>query len=138
MSSIIPPFKGADKRIMEMNFSDVVLAGATLCLCAGPVPFPFALSLVKMIFTDDANNWIKLNWYVCDSYQPRTTTSPSGTNPFSQAGAGGGFYGVAIERVAYSNMKFPEPGKYIALLIESVSPYDYRMNASAIATEVEP
>jgi len=136
--SIIPPFKGADKRIMEINFSDTVPAGATLTLCAGPIPFPFALSLVKMIFTDAANNWIKLNWYVCDSFQAREGTTPSGVNPFQQGMTGGGFYGVAIERVAYSNMKFTEPGKYLALLIESASPYPYRMNASAIATEVEP
>lgn len=134
--SVVPKFMGADKRFMEITFSDSVPAGATLCLSGGPITFPFVIGVAKMIFTDDANNWIKHNWYISDTPQGRNTSLPSGENPFISGNVGGGFIGKAIIRTAYSNKKYLEAGKYVTLLTESTSPYTYRISASMIVVEI--
>lgn len=133
---MIPRFEAGKKRVNEINFTGTVAAGATVCLCSSAIPYPCRVLLAKMIFTPDANNWIRMRWFICSSFQALTVAYPGGVNVFAGGPGGGIFRGSAIERVAHSNREFDDPVNYAALLVESVSPYAYEVNASLIVEEV--
>ena len=134
--SIIPRFEAGKKRVNEINFSGTVAPGATVTLCSSAIPYPCRVLLAKMIFTPDANNWIRMTWFMCTTFQAPTVTFPAGEGIFAGGIAGGSFRGTAIERVAHSNKRFDDPMNYAALLVVSTSPYAYEVNASLIVEEV--
>ena len=134
--SIIPKFEPGEKRVTEINFEGTVAPGDTLCLCSSVLPYPVRVLLAKMIFGPDANNWIRMSWYISASFQDVATSFPSGENIFGEGGGGGSFRGTAIERVSHSNRVFNDPENYAVLLVVSTSPYVYEVNASLIVAEV--
>ena len=133
---LIPRFEAGKKRVSEIIYGGSVAAGATIVLCSGAIPHPMRVLLAKMIFTPDANNWIKMTWYISPTFQAENVTLPSGENVFAGGVGGGSFRGTAIERAAHSNKEFPDPVNYAALLVESTSPYAYNINCSLIVEEM--
>jgi len=134
--SIIPKFDPGKKRVSEINFSGTVAPRATITLCSSVIPYPCRVLLAKMIFSPDANNWIRMTWFICPSFQALTVAFPAGESVFAGGIAGGSFRGTAIERVAHTNKVFSDPTNYAALLVTSTSPYAYEVNASLIVEEV--
>jgi len=133
---IIPKFEPGQKRVNEINFSGTVAAGGRVCLCSSAIPYPCRVLYAKMIFTPDANNWIRMTWYIATTFQDPATAFPAGDNIFSGGPGGGTFRGSAIERVINSNKAYADPTNYAVLLVVSTSPYAYEVNASLIVEEV--
>ena len=134
--SIIPRFEAGKRRVSEINFSCTVAPGATVTLCSSSIPYPCRVLLAKMIFTPDANNWIRFTWFMATTFQAATVTFPAGESVFAGGTAGGSFRGTAIERVAHSNKEFKDPTNYAVLLVTSTSPYVYEVNCSIIVEEM--
>ena len=137
----IPQYKAPElelalKKILEIPFASAIAAGAHLSLVSGRIEFPFRVTGAKMVFTDDANNWIQHRWYVSANRSVSTTGTPSGDNIFSPKSPSAYFSGKGLIRRVYANREYPAIGLYIKLYTFNNSPYAYNISASITIQEM--
>jgi len=125
-----PKMRFAPRRIAEIPFRGTIAAGVFNTLVSGRIAYPFRITEVKMIFTDDANNWIRHGWYVGRNRSQPTTGPPTGVNIFGRESPVADFVGKAIIRVVPCNIEYPEGGMIIHFYTQNSGPYAYERNAS--------
>lgn len=125
-----PKFELKPRRVAEIPFRGPLAAGAHLTLLSGRIMYPFKVTQVKMIFTDEANNWIVHQWHVGRTESRPSTGPPSGENIFGRESPTASFVGKAIIRVVPCNIEFPEAGMFIQFYTFNTGPYAYEINAS--------
>ena len=125
-----PKFEMKPRRVAEIPFRATILAGVFNTLHSGLISYPFRITQVKMIFTDDANNWIRHGWYTNRSRAQSATGPPSGLNIFGRESPVADFIGKAIIRVVPCNIEYPDGMQYIHFYTDNSGPYAYERNAS--------
>lgn len=130
MSYKAPKMKLEPRRVAEIPFRGTIAAGAFDTLVSGRIGYPFRITQVKMIFTDDANNWIRHQWRVGRTRSQPATGPPSGTNIFGRESPTATFIGKAIIRVVPCNIEFPTGDRIIHFYTHNSGPYAYERNAS--------
>ncbi|TKJ36874.1 hypothetical protein CEE36_11345 [candidate division TA06 bacterium B3_TA06] len=118
------------RRVAEIPFRGTIAAGLMRTLVSGKIMYPFRITKVKMIFTDDANNWIRHGWYTGRTRSQPETGPPTGMNIFGRESPVADFIGKAIIRVVPCNIEFPEGGEIIHFYTNNTGPYAYERNAS--------
>lgn len=124
------------KRVAEIPFRGTLLAGAMVSLNTSLITYPFRVTRVKMIFTDEANNLVIHSWHVRRSAFISTTAGPLGDNLFSREAPTATFTGRAIIRVAECNIEYPEGMRVITLYTNNTSPYAYDFNCAVTIEEM--
>jgi len=125
-----PKFELAPRRVAEIPFRGTITAGLMRTLVSGKIMYPFRITKVKMIFTDDANNWIRHAWYTGRTRSQPTTGPPTGMNIFGRESPVADFIGKAIIMVVPCLIEFPEGGEIIHFYTNNTGPYAYERNAS--------
>ena len=125
-----PKFEMRPRRVAEIPFRGPIAAGGHNTLISGRIMYPFRITQVKMIFTDDANNWIIHQWKVNRSRSQPTTGPPAGINIFGRESPTASFVGKAIIRVVPCYIEYPEGDLIIHFYTHNTSPYAYERNAS--------
>lgn len=131
-----PTFEMVAKRVAELPFSGPIAAGAMLSLVSGMITYPFRITRVKMIFTEDANNWIVHEWYVSANRSVSTTGRPSGVNIFGRESPVSSFIGKAIIRKVQCSIEVREGRQYIKLYTNNTGPYLYQINGTITIEEI--
>lgn len=133
-----PKFEAARKRVLELVFSGRVtpVAPATLTIVSGLITYPFRITNVKMIFTDDANNLITHQWFVATNPSVADPAAPSGTDIFLGTPPVSNFAGKAIIRNVMCNIEVRQRSTYLKLYAVSTSPYAYFVNCTITIEEL--
>jgi len=131
-----PKFELAPRRVVEIPFSGPIAAGVFDTLDSGRIMYPFRITQVKMIFTDEANNWIRHEWRVSARARQSATEPLSGRNIFGPESPTASFVGKGIIRVVPCNIEFPEGGVIIHFYTQNLGPYIYERNASVTIEEM--
>ena len=132
-----PKFELSDKRQVELNFEGLVGAGAWLTFVPCPrIPYPFRVVLAKMVFTNEANNLVRVYWLTSTDDNPSTTGIPTGDNIFRKENPIQYFVGKAIIKRINANVEIPERNMFIKCHINNTLPYAYRVNNSLVIQEL--
>ena len=124
------------RRFVELTFNGICPPGANFAISSGSITFPFRVVYAKMIFTDEANNWIRHYWYVVGAPVQGALGDVSGDNPFSTGSPLSYFIGKGIEKTANTSREYTDVPAFITLFTQSASPYAYVINASIIIQEL--
>ena len=131
-----PRFEMVGKRVAELPFSGTIAAGGFLTIVSSMITYKFRILKVKMIFTEDANNWIVHEWLISGNRSTSTTGRPSGTNIFGRESPVSSFAGKAIVRNIACSIEVREERNYIKLYTRSTSPYAYFVNGTITIEEI--
>lgn len=133
---VVPKLELKVRRVAELTFRGTIAAGAWLTIVSGKITYPFSIVQAKMIFTDEANNWIEHRWYTSTNTNAPTTDFPADDNIFGRESPTTGFIGKAIIRVVNTSLEFPEGNLYIKLGTRNTGPYAYQVNGSIVIGEL--
>lgn len=139
MAYVAPKFELKAKRVAELSFRGTVAAGVPtsyLAIVSGRITYPFRIIQAKMIFTDEANNWIEHRWYTSTNLNLPTTDFPSDDNIFGRESPSSGFIGKAIIRIVNTSVEYPEGDVFIKLGTRNTGPYAYAVNCSITIEEI--
>ena len=131
-----PKFDLLDKRTVELNFEGLVGANAHFTLPRAGISYPFRVLQAKMVFTNEANNLVRVYWLVSTDSSPSIVAVPTGDNVFGRENPVQYFVGKAIIKRVNANVKIPERNRYIKCHIHNTLPYAYRANNSLIIQEL--
>lgn len=131
-----PKFELFEKRTEEIPFSGTIAAGAHLTMLSGSISYPFRVLQATMVFTNDADNNIRVYWLVSHEISTSTTAVPTGTYIFGRGSPTPYFVGKATVKRAYGNVKFEEAGLYIKCHVHNNGPYPYDFSGSITIQEV--
>lgn len=133
---VAPKFNIDDKRQVELNFEGLVGAGAHLTLVTSKISYPFRVVLAKMIFTNEANNLVRVYWLIAGDGSTSTTSIAGGDNIFGRENPTQYFVGKAIIKRVNANVKVEERDRYIKCHIYNTLPYAYTVNNSLTIQEL--
>jgi len=130
-----PAFELKPRRVVTIPFRANLIAGSDECVATNLITYPFRIIEVRMIFTDDANHWIRHMWLVGRSLSAFTVATPAQGPPgidniFQRESPAADFSGKAIIRVVPCAVEFPEGMMYIHLHTDNTGPYAYDYAAS--------
>ncbi len=131
-----PKFELKPRRVVEIPFRGTLAAGTMVTLNSGRITYPFRVTKVKMIFTDEANNQVIHSVHVLGNPYTSTTQAPTGDNLFGRESPTASFVGRSIIRVVPCNVEYPEGRRYIAFFTNNTSPYAYDFNGSVTIEEI--
>ena len=132
---IAPRFDLLEKRYVELNFESNVLTGAHLTLVTGAISYPFRVVLAKMVFSNEANNLVRVYWLTSTDNSTSIVGVPTGDNIFGRENPTQYFVGKAIIKRLNVNVSIPERNLYIKCHIHNTLPYAYRVNNSLVIQE---
>ncbi|NVM22650.1 MAG: hypothetical protein HWN68_12835 [Desulfobacterales bacterium] len=131
-----PKFDLLDKRLVELNFEGLVGAGAHLTLPIPSISYPFRILQAKMVFTNEANNLVRVYWLTSTDNNPSTVAVPTGDNIFGKENPTQYFVGKAIIKRVNANVIIPDRNIFIKCHINNTLAYAYRVNNSLIIQEI--
>lgn len=131
-----PTFELKPRRVVTIPFRGNLATVSDICDATNLITYPFRIIEVKMIFTDEANNWIRHRWLAARTRRtfPATTAPIAGVpgidNIFQRESPAAEFRGKAIIRVVPCAIEFPEGMMFIYLYTHNAGPYAYEYAAS--------
>ena len=131
-----PAFELKPRRVVTIPFRGNLATVSDILEATNWIMYPFRIIEVKMIFTDEANNWIRHRWLVSRSQRPFAATTapiagvPGIDNIFGQESPAAEFRGKAIIRRVPLSVEFPEGRLYLYLYTHNAGPYAYEYAAS--------
>lgn len=137
---VAPKFEIRGKRTIELSFvGRVTLAAPTgphWTIVSRSIPYPFRLTEVEMVFTDDALNLIRHYWLYSHDTNTSISDVPSGNNLFSRESPTPYFIGRGIIKRLRCSIEVPEADMFIKLHTHNLTTGPYDINASCIIEEI--
>lgn len=118
------------KRIIEIPLVGLVAAGAHLGLVSSPIPFPFRVTQIKMVFTDDAQNLVRYYPLVSSNRNVSTTSVSDGENLLARQSPVNYFIGKALAKTINCNVEVPETNMHLKVHTLNGAPTPYYTNVT--------
>lgn len=137
---IAPKLTVKGKHAVELSFvGRVGIAAPTgphWTIVSSRLMYPFRLTQVTMVFTDDALNLVRHYWLHSGEHSTSIASVPSGTNLFARESPTGYFIGRGIIKRLRCNIEVPEEGEFIKLHTHNTGTTPYDINCSALIEEL--
>ena len=137
---VAPKYELKDRRSVELSFvGRVTLAAPTgphLTIVSRRIPYPFRVTQVNMVFTDDALNLVRHYWLHSSEPSTSIVAVPSGINLFSREAPLPYFIGRGIIKRLRCSVPVLETDQHIKLHTNNTGTTPYDIDCSCIIEEL--
>ena len=133
---VAPKMDMKGKRVLEIPFVGLVAAGAHLTLVSSPIPFPFRITELKMVYTDDAQSLVRHYWLLSPNRNVSTSSVASGSNLLARQAPTDYYIGKALAKRILCNVEVTDIPMHIKVHTLNGAPTPYYINCSCTIEEL--
>jgi hypothetical protein len=128
----LPPLKTTSKRVVEIPFNITVPAGGRATLVSSLIPYTFRLLRIKMVFDENAQNLLRIRWFIATNAGVSATGPPAGDDITATESPTPFYIGNNLVVTANINQDYPVDRHYLKMYCENDNAVAVVANATVI------
>jgi hypothetical protein len=132
----IPDIVSIPKRVVEIPFNMTVPAGGRNTLVSSLISYTFRLLRIKMVFDENAQNLLRIRWFIATNAGTSTTGPPAGDDITATESPTPFFIGNNLIITANINQDYPVERHYLKMYAENGNAVPVVANATVILQQL--